>query len=109
MSAEDVVDFVQVLQLLSPRQRIMFLSTATSKQMRRLEVACLNLAKNHRGLTADQVKTLARRRIKILASKGYSIKDKRRIATQKGGFLPAVLPIIASLAGSLIPSLFSKT
>ena len=106
-----MVDFVRLLQFLSPRQRIMFLSTTTSKQMRFLEVACLNLAKNHRGLTADQVKTLARfkRRIKILASKGYSIKDKRRIATQKGGFLPAVLPIIASLAGSLIPSLFSKT
>ena len=43
-----------------------------------------------------------------MASKGFSIKEKRKVALQKGGFLPAIIPIIASLARSLIPALIQK-
>jgi len=111
MTAQEVADLVKLLEFLNLRQRKAFLRTATPKQMRLLEVACLNLAKNHNGLTEAQIKTLTKfkRGIKILASKGYSIKDKRAIVTQKGGFIHAILPIIASLAGSMLPSLLSRS
>ena len=108
MSAEDVMYFVKFVQIMTPKQRKLFFESANKDQIRLLETACLNLAKNHEGLTDGQIKTLKKfkRRIKIMASKGFSIKAKRRIVLQKGGFLPAILPIIASLAGSLLPSLF---
>ena len=111
MSAQEVVDVVKFLQFLNFRQQKTFLKTATPRQVRLLEVACSNLAKKHSGLTEAQIKTLTKfkRGIKILASKGYSIKDKRVIVTDKGGFIHAILPIIASLAGSVLPSLLSRS
>ena len=110
MSAEDVLYFVKFVHLMTPRQRKGFFESANQKQMRLLETACLNLAKNHEGLTEQQIKTLHKfkRGIKIMASKGFSIKEKKKIALQKGGFLPSILPIIASLASSLIPALIQR-
>ena len=84
MSAQEVVDLVKFLEFLNLRQRKTFLKSATPRQMRLLEVACLNLAKNHNGLTEAHIKTLTKfkRAIKILASKGCSMKDKRVVVTQ---------------------------
>ena len=110
MSAEDVLYFAKFVDIMTPKQRKSFFQSANQKQMRLLETACLNLAKNHDGLTKEQVATLHnyKRGIKIMASKGFSIKEKRKVALQKGGLLPAIIPIIASLAGSLIPALIQK-
>jgi len=79
MSAEEVAKFIELIEFLSPKQRKMFFETASPKQMRLLEIACLNLAQNHTGLSAEQIKTAVkyRRPIKILACKHFSIKDKK--------------------------------
>ena len=104
MSAEEVMKFIDFVNFLTPRQRKMFIETASAKQLRLLEVACLNLTRNHTGLTAQQIKTAVRykRPIKIFASKTFTIKEKRKIANQKGGFINAILPILASLAASFL-------
>ena len=69
MSAEDVLYFVKFVHLMTPRQWKSFFESANQKQMRLLETACLNLAKNHEGLTEQQIKTLHKfkRGIKIMA------------------------------------------
>ena len=62
------------------------------------EVACFNLATNHRGLSKKQVATLKsnKRAVDLIASKNYSLTDKRR-TTQKGGFIGTLLPILGTV------------
>jgi hypothetical protein len=79
---------------MSPRQRRGFFKLATPQQMRVFEEACYNLVKNK---TKKYGGT-----IKVLALRGNSIKRKRIILSQKGGFLGALLPILASIVTSFI-------
>ena len=72
-------------------------------QMHVFEVACFNLATNHRGLTAKQVAILKKykRQIELVASKEFNLTDKRR-AVQSGGFLNILLPILGTLATTFL-------
>ena len=100
---EDVEFLVRLVQFLTPRQRNHFIKTMNRQQMKVLEVACFNLATNHRGLSKAQqtVLTKFKRQIEIIASKEYKLEDKRKIA-KRGGFWGAVLPILATLATSFL-------
>jgi len=104
--AEDVQVLMQLMDFLTPRQRNMFLKSMNKKQMRVLEVACFNLATNHRGLTKRQEEILSKfkRQIETIASKEYKLGDKRKIVTQKGGFIGALLPLIGTVIGSFLAS-----
>ena len=75
----------------------------TKGQMHILEVACFNLATNHDGLNKKQLAELRKykRSVEIVASKSYSLGDKRRFV-QKGGFIPALRPIIDTLVTSFL-------
>ena len=71
--------------------------------------AALNVERGEIPLTNKQKRILAkyRRPISKLTSKNYSIGAKRRTLVQKGGFLPAVLPIILStVLGALGSAIF---
>ncbi len=46
--------------------------------------------------------------LRELASRNISLKKKRGILVQKGGFLPALLGPILAIAASVIPSLINK-
>ena len=73
------------------------------EQMHILEVACFNLATNHDRLNKKQLAELRKykRSVEIVASKSYTLGDKRR-SVQKGGFIPALLPIIGTLVTSFL-------
>lgn len=43
-----------------------------------------------------------KRQIESLACQNFTLTEKRKVATQKGGFLPAVLPILATLLTSFV-------
>jgi hypothetical protein len=95
---------LRALQLMSPRQRRGFFKLATPQQMRVFEEACYNLVKNKK-LSKKNLGLLAKKygsTIKVLALRGNSIKKKRVILSQKGGFLGALLPILASIVTSFI-------
>ena len=103
VSLQQVQDLRALLKLLSPRQRTHFLKTLTKDEMRVLEVACINLATNNKGITAKQIALLKRfrRQVEIVASRSYKLSDKRRV-TQKGGFIPAILPVLGTLVSAFL-------
>lgn len=63
---------------------------------------CTHVKKlRHVPLRSSQRKILASNRaaLKKLVNNKVSLKSKRRILSQRGGFLPALIPLIASVAG----------
>lgn len=46
--------------------------------------------------------------MRMLAKKTGSIKSKKKLLKQRGGFLPAILPIAVSLLGSVLPAILKK-
>jgi len=106
ITGEDVIKLLELLEFLTPRQRNFFLQTLNKEQMRILEVAFLNLATNHRGLTKKQENILSKfkRPVEIIASKNYTLGEKRRVVNQKGGFLGAILPILGTVVTALLTS-----
>ena len=103
ITPEQVKQFAEALEFLTPRQRKFFLKTLNKKQMRIFEVACFNLATNHRGLSDKQVTLLKKYKtqVELIASKNYKLEEKRR-AVQKGGFVTAVLPILGTLLSTFL-------
>ena len=62
---------------------------------------CVHVKKlKHKKLRPSQRKVLAANRSKLrkLANSKVSLKSKRKMLTQRGGFLPALIPLIASVA-----------
>ena len=103
VSLQQVEQLVKVLEFLTPRQRTVFVKTMNKEQMHVFEVACFNLATNHRGLSKKQVAILKKykRTVEVVASKNYSLSDKRK-TTQKGGFVGALLPILGTVLTSFL-------
>jgi hypothetical protein len=102
MNLEEFSYLLKALELMSPRQRRSFFQLASVKQMRAFEEACYNLLKNKK---ISKIKNLSKKHIttiKVLGRKNYSIKTKKALLVQKGGFLGAILPILASIVTSFI-------
>jgi len=106
VTAKEVHEFLHLLNLMSARQRNHFLHTLNKKQMRIMEVAFFNLATNHIGLSKADEKLLSKykRPIEAIASRNFSHTEKRKILNQKGGLLPALLPILGTLVTSFLTS-----
>ena len=100
----DVQKYIAVLEVLTPRQRTHFLKTLNKTQMGVLQIAFFNLATNNQTLSTKEIAVLKRykRQIEIIASKQHKLGEKRKVITQRGGFLPAVVPVLASLLGSFL-------
>ncbi len=102
MNFEEFQGLLQALQLMSPRQKRAFFQLVTPAQMRVLEEACFNLVKNPK-LKSKELKSLAKKyggSIKVIAQTNPSSKKKALL--QKGGFLGALLPVLATVISSLI-------
>ena len=95
--------FVLTLRSLKPKQRKILLSYSTKDQIRGIEEIALNIIKNNTPLKPAELEVCRRWRkpLKMLALKRYPIKAKKDIL-QQGGFLGAILPILASVLGSVI-------
>jgi hypothetical protein len=104
MEIQEFDILLRALLLMSPRQRRAFFKLASAKQMRAFEEACFNLVKNSKLNNKDLKKlgSVYGPTIKVLARRDYSIRAKKAILTQKGGFLATLLPVIASIITSLI-------
>jgi hypothetical protein len=104
MNADDLRCMLRHLEMMSPRQRRSFFALATLKQIRVMEEACYNLVKNKK-LSSKQLTALAKKHgssIKVIARRKYPTKVKRALLSQKGGFLGALLPILATIVTSFI-------
>jgi hypothetical protein len=76
---------------------------ASKDQLRGMEEVCVNIIKNTVPLTPEQELICKRwkKPLRLLALKRYPNKKKKELM-QKGGFLGAILPIIASVLGSVL-------
>ena len=110
MNLQDFECLLKALQLMSPKQRRSFFQLATAEQMRAFEEGCYNLVKNKK-VNSAEIKKISKvhgSTIKELARKGNSIKIKKTLLTQKGGFLGILLSALASIVTSIITSQIEK-
>jgi NAD dependent epimerase/dehydratase family enzyme len=97
--------YVLTLKELKPKQRKQLVGFCSGEQLRAFEELALNIVKNTTPLSDDQIEVCRKwkKPLKQLAQRKHSIKAKRALL-QKGGFLGAILPILASVLGSVIGS-----
>ena len=106
VTTKEVHEFLHLLNIMSPRQRKHLLRTSNKKQLRIIEVAFFNLATNHIGLSKDDERLLSKFKTptEAIASRNFSHTEKRKMLNQKGGLLPALLPILGTLVTSFLTS-----
>lgn len=101
------LDELKVLKKAKPALRKSILKTADKDLICCLSECCHNILNGNVQLSPDNKKCLKRHRkhLRHLASKRVSLKKKRNLLVQQGGFLPALLAPILGVAASLISSL----
>ena len=101
---EQLAPFLITLQNLKPKQRKALLASLSKEQIKAIEEVSLNIVKNTTSLSPDQIRVCERwrRPLKLLALKKYPYRAKKELLQQKGGFFPAILPILASVIGAVL-------
>lgn len=95
--------FLHLLAHSDTKRRKSLLKQATKEELTTLFEICLNILRGHLPLSPQLHKKLKkeRRTLRTLADKKISLKRKRNLVNQKGGFLGTLagiaLPILAQL------------
>ena len=94
---------VITLRSLKPKQRKVVVDCLGRNHLKGLTEVAVNIVKSTVQLTPQELSTCRRWRksLKLIALKRYPVKEKRKIL-QKGGFLGAILPVLASVLGAVI-------
>ena len=97
--------YIQLLAKSGPKRRKALLNQVTHEELKGLCEICLNILKGNIPLS-DNFRKLKRNSnmIKVLASSKIPLRVKKRVVSQKGGFLGTV----ASLAIPLLSKLLLK-
>ena len=98
-----LMPYVITLKALKPGRRKVLLNMVSKDQVRSLEEVAVNIVKNTVSLSESDARVCRRWRkpLKLLALKRYPVKEKKQLL-QQGGFFGALLPVIATVLGSLI-------
>ena len=101
------LDELKVLKKAKPSLRKAIIKSGDSDLICCLSECCHNILNGNIKLSAKGKNSLHKHRkhLRDLASKKLSLRKKRNILVQKGGFLPALLAPILSVAASLIGGL----
>lgn len=95
--------FLQLLAHSSAKRRKALVKEATKDELAALFEICFNILRGNLPLNSYMKKKLKREKqtLRTLADKKVSMKKKRKVINQKGGFIGTVasiaLPLIASL------------
>ena len=102
-NARQLAPLVITLKSMKPKQRREVVKAMNRHHFRGLTEVAVNMIKNTVKLSPDEMRVCRRWRkpLKLLALKRYPTKEKRNIL-QRGGFLGAILPILASVLGAVI-------
>lgn len=98
-------DILKVLAKCKTRQRKALLQNITPGLLKCLCECSLNVLKGNVKLSPSQKRLLSRHKkvLRSLADRKTSVKRKKQLLIQKGGFLPALLgPILSTIAGLFI-------
>lgn len=101
---------LQLLQKANPKYRKAILKEAPSDLILCICEAIDNVLQGTVKLTPIQRKKLGRYKsmLRSLSVKRSGVKKKRELLVQKGGFLPAILAPIISVAGALLGEVLRK-
>ncbi len=99
----NLTPFILTLQSLKPKHRKILAKLATNEHLRGLQEASVNIIKNTVQLSEKDARICRRYRkpLRLLALKRYPAKNKRELI-QSGGFLAALLPVLASVLGGFL-------
>jgi outer membrane lipopolysaccharide assembly protein LptE/RlpB len=95
--------FLHLLARSSAKRRKSLLQQATKDELTALFEICLNILRGHLPLTPQLHKKLKKEQktLRTFADKKISLKHKKKLVNQKGGFLGALagiaLPLLAQL------------
>ena len=94
-----------VLKSMTSADRCQAIAQANGQFIRKVSTTLRKL--RSRKVTAKQKKRLQayRKQLRQVANPKTSLKSKRKVLSQKGGFLPALLPLLAPVIGPLVGSI----
>ena len=101
---QDNQPFLQLLARSSAKRRKALVKQATKEELAALFEICFNILRGNLPLSTHMHKKLERERqtLRTLADKKISLKRKKKVINQKGGFLGTVASIALPLLASLI-------
>lgn len=99
--------FLRLLERSNPKQRRELLSQATKEELTTLFEVCLNIIKGHIPVEGQKFKQLKRYRnvVRQLGDRKVALKKKKRMISQEGGAVGAVVGTVASLILPLLAKL----
>lgn len=102
--------FIKTLAKCSPQRRKRVLENATNNELKALFELCLNMKLGNLPIDAEQFRRFKRHKTTFdtLANRRISIRKKRKIVNQKGGFVAAVAKFALPLLTHIIASQLSK-
>lgn len=105
------LDFLKLLTKVKPKQRQAIIKTSDRDLVLCLCECVLNLLEGNLKITPSQLEKLKRYKnpLRTLVDNKTSIKEKRNILEQRGGFLPILLAPILSIASQLLFDSLTKS
>ncbi len=94
-----------------PTQRKAMLSSVGNDIIKALSEASYNTLRGNIPLSSAQFRRLKKHKqmMRTMAHKSISLREKRRLlVNQKGGFLPALIPILASTVGGILGNIWGQ-
>lgn len=107
------MELLEILQQAKPKQRKQIIEASNNDFIKLLCECCLNILYGPMQITPEQKRKLKKyapimRQIASKKQPNKSLAKKRELILQNGGFLPALLAPIISLAGGLIGELVGR-
>ena len=95
---------VMAMMQATPQTRKKLVKDSPSEVIRCVSECCYNVLKGNVHLSSAQKKKLypSRQHLRRLASKSISVKKKKQILNQKGGFLSLLAPALLPLLGKAV-------
>jgi len=93
------------------KRRNKLIDAGDNNEIRAISECIMNIIQGNVPITKSQLKQLKQHKnvLRSLSKKCYSMKRKKIILKQKGGFLPALLPMaLKAIGGFLLPMIFNN-
>ena len=99
---------VNRLKKLSRGAQVQAMSVANNRFIRDFVTHVKRL--RHQKLSPKQQKVIQRHKLKLrkLVNRRTKLSSKRHLLSQKGGFLPALIPLIAAAAGPVVAAIVGQ-
>jgi hypothetical protein len=104
MAALKRKDYLSLLsKAKSPSRRKALISIADGQELKAIVECIINLSQGRIPIPESRIRQLKKYKnaLRKLCEKSLSLKRKKQILTQHGGFLPLVLPFALKLLGNL--------